>query len=198
MSIINTLIIDRTEADYNRAVELSAKGLSGMTAAEAAEYLAGLKGAYNAADLNRVQGAMEYIADRMTRAGYSVTLRGGPVWTMSDIPDPEQLTVYLGDLSALRAVLNVHPTTPSVPADMEDFTWQEANDIEKILLDIEEVLTQMAKCVLRCGHAGVYSGARGLPAEGYITALTWAELDAQKLNWADWDEKTWFTLLYGR
>ena len=198
MSILDTLVTDRTQADADRAAELAAKGLNGMTPAEVAEYLAGMKGAYNAADLNRVAEAMEYVAERFQGYGYAVKLAHTRAWSMSDIPDPAEMDGYLLDLAALRGVLAVFRTTPEVPQDMEGLTVQEANDIEKILVDVDSLLTLMAGSFLRCGAAGVFSGARGLPTEGGVAALTWAELDALGLSWADWGAKTWFKLLYGR
>lgn len=71
MSIIDTLITDRTQADVNRALTLSAKGWAAMTAAEKEEFEAGMKGAYNATDLNRVNAAMEYLEARFKAMGYT-------------------------------------------------------------------------------------------------------------------------------
>lgn len=56
------LITDRTQADRDRAEELSLKEYSDLTKEEKAEWDAGLKGAYNAADLNRVENAVEVLA----------------------------------------------------------------------------------------------------------------------------------------
>lgn len=64
-TIIDTLITNRTQADVERVKALAAKGFAGMTAAEQAEWLAGMKGAYNAADLNRVETALNYLAGRL-------------------------------------------------------------------------------------------------------------------------------------
>lgn len=148
MSILDTLITDRTAADVARAEELSAKGISGMTPAELAEYLAGMKGAYNAADLNRVNEAMEYLAERFRGYGYTVTLRPVPVWTVTGIPTAAQMGDYLANLAALRGVLAV--ITAPVPADMDGLTWQEANDIERILKDIDQILTNAAAAFRHC------------------------------------------------
>lgn len=149
MSILDTLITDRTAADVARAEELSAKGISGMTPAELAEYLAGMKGAYNAADLNRVNEAMEYLAERFRGYGYTgLTLRCVPVWTVTGIPTAAQMGDYLANLAALRGVLAV--ITAPVPADMDGLTWQEANDIERILKDIDQILTNAAAAFRHC------------------------------------------------
>lgn len=72
MSIIDTLITDRTLADVERVKALRKKGFAAMTSEERSEFLAPVKGAYNATDLNRVQEAMEYLAERFRGYGYNV------------------------------------------------------------------------------------------------------------------------------
>ena len=51
MSIINELVYNRTQADVDRVYTLKNKiltgGLTALSAEEKAEYLAGMKGAYN-------------------------------------------------------------------------------------------------------------------------------------------------------
>ena len=68
MSVIDTLIYDRTQADVDRVFTLKNKilsgGLSVLSEEELAEYMAGMKGAYNYNDLNRVGQAVSYLATR--------------------------------------------------------------------------------------------------------------------------------------
>ena len=70
MSVIDTLVYDRTQADVDRVFTLKNKiltgGLTALTAEERTEYMAGMKGAYNYTDMNRVGQAVSYIANRMT------------------------------------------------------------------------------------------------------------------------------------
>lgn len=156
MSIIDTLITDRAEADVGRAAELSAKGLLGMTSEERAEYLSGLKGAYNATDLNRVAEAMEYVAERLRGYGYRVELPPQRRWTRTDFPTPEAMERYTADLAALRRVISLPLTTPPVPVVGQGKDWmsvQEANDIERILADIDRILTNAAAAFRHCGAA---------------------------------------------
>lgn len=195
MSILDTLVTNRTKADYDRVLELSGKGLQGMTAPERLEYLAGMKGAYNAADLNRVTQAMEYVAGRFRECGYSVELAHSKSWTMTDIPAPTEMDGYLSDLSILHDALSA-ASIPDVPPDMDELTWQEANDIEKILLEVERLLKLAAGYWRRCGNATTYCGQIGLPTEGLALARTWAELDALGWGWPEWDSKTWLQILY--
>ena len=65
------LIYDRTAEDVERALALAKKAEAGtLTDAEKTEWLAGMKGCYNATDLNRVEAAVKQLASALTSAGY--------------------------------------------------------------------------------------------------------------------------------
>lgn len=73
MSVIDTLITDRTQADVDRAEALAVKGWARMTAAEREQYIT-TKGLYRATDMNRVGEAVMSIATHLIQYGYSVTV----------------------------------------------------------------------------------------------------------------------------
>lgn len=76
MSIIDTLIIDRTQADAELARRLGAMGWTAMTDEQRALYLSDqLKGAYKASDLNRVNAAMDYLVGRLKAQGINVPIK---------------------------------------------------------------------------------------------------------------------------
>lgn len=150
------LITDRTQADVDRVRQLAQKGFGNMTADEKTEWLNGLKGAYNASDLNRVGAAVAYVAGRLTGYGYVVSVSPRQDWQVADIPTQESMTAYLADVAALRAALTVAAGTPEVPEDMERLTWQEANNIEQILVDVDKLLTRMAAAWFYSGE--LYAG----------------------------------------
>ena len=114
------------------------------------------KGTYNASDLNRVGAAMNYVADRLTSQGYAVAISPKTDWQPSDWPTPQTMEQYLDDLNELRRQFTVMESTPKVPADMVCLTVDEANDIEKILEDIDLLLTNIAAGWLYSGE--IYSG----------------------------------------
>ena len=124
MSIIGTLITDRTQADVD-----ARNG----------------KGTYNASDLNRVAAAMIYVAGRLRAAGYDPHISPKTDWKDDDWVDPAAQAVYLGYMAELRSQFPMMQATPPVPPDMEKLTYQEANDIEKILEDIDRLLTNAAQ-----------------------------------------------------
>lgn len=135
MSILDSLITDRTQTDVDA-----------MNA----------KGSYNAADLNRVQEAMHYLADRFSIYGYVVTLHDIREWTKVDIPTQSDLDAYLEDLAALRSVLEMAETTPDAPESMDFLTYVEANNIEQILVDIDALLDRVAASWFYSGE--IYCG----------------------------------------
>ena len=114
------------------------------------------KGFYNDTDLNRVGAAMAYIRDRFNDNGYGVDISPDTAWTESDIPTPDDMALYLGCLGTLRAVLPLPEGTPKVPDSMENLTYVTANDIEKILETIDDVLTKSLTFLWYSGD--LYSG----------------------------------------
>lgn len=143
MPIIDTLIINRSQADVSRWKTFHDKGLNAMTEAELSEWLAGMKGSYNFTDLNRVGGAMQYLSARFNSYGYSVSVSSRTNWAMTDIPRQTDMETYLADVRTLRGVVAMLDTTPQTPESMALLDWSKANNIEKILVDVEDTLNRM-------------------------------------------------------
>lgn len=151
------LITDRVQADVDRVAQLAARISAGTaTAAEKTEWASSLKGAYNASDLNRVGAAVAYVAGRLNGYGYAVTVNPKQDWTGNDIPTAGQMAAYLRDVAALRGAIAVMDSTPPTPDSANNLTWQEANNIEQILLDVDELLTRMAAAWFYSGE--IWSG----------------------------------------
>lgn len=151
MSIIDTLITDRTESDVNYAAQLAQKGWAAMTASEKAAWMAGLKGAYNAADLNRVGAAVNYVAAELSGIGITVSVNPKTDWTISDIPTIAQMQTYLDDIGAIRDALAYPDGTPSVPDSMALLNHTKANHIEKILVEADQLVQNIIASFVPCG-----------------------------------------------
>lgn len=169
MSVIDELIYNRTQADVDRVSELEQKiltqGLSSLTSAEEAEYFAGMKGAYNATDLNRVGTAIAYLADRFIDESAdvdayreeryvaddtpfhvpydptTVVVTAKNDWDIEDIPTQSDMNDLLTDLTLLRGLLTLPNDTPNVPVTMDYLSYTTANDIEYLLYVIDAALT---------------------------------------------------------
>lgn len=114
------------------------------------------KGFYNATDLNRVGAAVRYIADRFTAQGYGVAVYPKTDWMASDIPTAAELETYRQNIAALRGVITVLQSTPETPASMAGLDYIKANDIERILLDLDALLTNAAAAWYQSGE--LYAG----------------------------------------
>lgn len=170
-TVIDTLIYDRTQADVNRVFTLKNKilteGLNALSAEEKAEYMAGMKGAYNYTDMNRVGQAVAYIANRMTSlpselADYraekgvdddpiyevpydpaSVVVSAKTDWVMGDTPTQPLAKAYLNNLTVLRKQLTLPADAPAVPTTLDQLTYTTANNIEYLLYLIDLTLTEV-------------------------------------------------------
>ena len=156
--MFDSLITDRTYEDYIRWRDLRNKGWANMTAAEKAEWKADMKGAYNASDLNRVGGVLNYLRDKLRDAGY---LGGNEFtaivnWTAGEIPTAEQFATYISAVATIRNAMSQKATTPPAPANVGSLDYQGANDIESILIDIEDLINKMLSARYYCGE--LYSG----------------------------------------
>ena len=156
------------------------------------------KGYYNYDDLNRVSDAMEYLISELLKYGYNTPgYVSGPVWTQDDIPTKPQMKQYRNNVASIRAVLEVLKTTPETPDSIEKLTYQKANDLEKILVDVETVIEQIVKGMARSNAFTFWSGNRPIPCASSDLGRTWEELDAMNTTWANWQVADWYLLLYG-
>lgn len=157
-TIIDTLITDRTQADVERARELAAKGFAAMTADERAEWLAGMKGAYNASDLNRVGTALNYLAGRLGAiCGRSITWTAKTDWAVTDIITASQEETYRKQIQDIRDALAYPAGTPDAP-QVARLAYTGANDIERILKLCEALIVNVAKSFRHTGAAECAAG----------------------------------------
>lgn len=157
-TIIVTLVTDRTQADVERVRELAAKGFAAMTAAEQAEWLTGMKGAYNASDLNRVGTALNYLAGRLASiCGKSITWTAKTDWAVTDIITASQAEAYRKQVQSIRDALAYPEGTPDAPG-LDRLTYTGANDIERILALCEELIDNITKAFRYTGAAECATG----------------------------------------
>ncbi|MBR1659256.1 MAG: hypothetical protein IJ705_02945 [Oscillospiraceae bacterium] len=160
MSIIDTLVTDRTEQDLENLERLAAKGWDAMTAEEKSywESAAG-KGAYNASDLNRVGLAVTYLHDELLESGYLIPGYTEPKtdWYAEDdahsglenIPTEQRMADYLGNVAGIKAAISA---AQEIPANMEYLDIDGANNIEKLLVETDSRIDRMRRAMM------LYSG----------------------------------------
>lgn len=159
-------ITDRTHRDVFYWRQLRDKGLAKMTETERAEWFSGtMRGAYNASDLNRVGLALNTIRDRLAAAGYvapdEFTARQD--WQIGELFTASDLSFYLACVATVRQAITQFRTTPPTPKDTGALDYQEANNIEQILLDINRIIDNLTAVFLylgdmQSGEDGGYNG----------------------------------------
>ena len=140
-----SLITDRTAADVYHWQMLRDKGWEAMTEDERAEWLTPMKGCYNFTDLNRVEGAVEYIAEILRNAGYEMDLVTKKDWTMEDLPTRLDMARYIGNVAEIRAAFTPFPSTPKAPPISRNLNHEYANNLEQILKDMGLLATSISQ-----------------------------------------------------
>lgn len=150
------LITDRTQADVDRLIALLAK--QSWTSEELALFAqANSKGAYNYTDMNRVTIAVAFLSGLLFRRGYLDPYRpvnpaqGRTEWYQSDIPTLSQTQGYVDNVARIRNTLSVK--APEAPPDMQNWNFREANDLEKILVQVESIFPLLDQSYIMAGEA---------------------------------------------
>lgn len=158
MSIIDTLITDRTGGDVATAIQLAQKISTGnATEAEITEFLTVMKGSYNYTDMNRVGQAVAYLRDRLQDdAGTYVEVAPKTDWANGDIPTTEQAAQYIADIQNIRAAFLLPDGTPEAPDTLTGLTYSGANAIETILYNLNETIDTLKITLITSGE--VFAG----------------------------------------
>ena len=150
------LVTNRTERDVERWRLLHSKGYAALTEEEKREWDAGMKGAYNYEDMNRVENAVGFIANRLRDAGYFAEPVIHTVWDVGDHPTKEDMRRYFGNIALLRSMLPLYTTTPAAPTTEKKLDYLAANAIEQILSDLDRQISAINQSWYYTGD--VFSG----------------------------------------
>lgn len=152
-TILSTLVTNRTQRDVDRAYYLeslwkydkkSGKLVWKGNTSEYNEWLNDPKGEYRYTTLNRVESAIGYVRDLLSKAGYEVQdIEVKTDWKMEDIPIIDHADRIISNLNKIRNTVRIPYDTPEVPCDLDMLTFEEANDIEKIILYVGEAAERL-------------------------------------------------------
>jgi len=152
---MDDLIYDRTQEDVDRAIELNDKYSRGtITAQELVEWDNGLKGTYNYTDINRIEQWSQYIAQQLYTYGYlnlNITVKTN--WIMSEFPTSLEMKRIRDNVQKLK---NAFISFTQVPSNLEKMTYQKANDLEKVINELNTLINNMIASFYYSNE--VYSG----------------------------------------
>lgn len=121
------LIYDRTQTD----VEYALNNPSSTSF---------LKGAYNYTDLNRIEQWCEYIESQLNLYNYNVSITTKTDWSMSDFPTKAEMKRIRDNVEKLKEAFIAFT---NVPDSLEKMTYQKANDLEKVLHELDTLINNM-------------------------------------------------------
>jgi hypothetical protein len=105
-------------------------------------------GYYKHTDLKRVSHNARHLAGLLNGYGYAVTVNPKTDWAVGDIPRDSEMVRYLGDVQSVKTAF--YGTTP-LPESMERIDYRDANNIEKLLEEIETYINRMVAGFRKCG-----------------------------------------------
>lgn len=113
-----------------------------------------LKGAYNNSDLNRVESKVKELDELLKKYNYITSIATVKLdWSKTDFFTPSDRIRYLDNIKRIRQVYVAKNTTPQLPTTMSKLTYSQANDIEQILVDIEDLIYGMEQYLVYSGVA---------------------------------------------
>lgn len=128
-------ITDRTASDVERVNVIAEKAKAGTwTEAEQAEWAAGMKGALSYQDYNRIESGIAEIANAV---GASVSTKTN--WDKNGYLTTTDAARWISNIKSIRVKCSGLASTPSSPSSFTKLYFPVLNEIEKILLDVENL-----------------------------------------------------------
>ncbi|MBQ8298669.1 MAG: hypothetical protein IJX99_02195 [Clostridia bacterium] len=159
---MDSLIFDRTQSD-----------ITNLTS----------KGYYNHTDLNRIEQWCNYLAGVLNNYNYIVNITTKTNWTMLDLPTQSKIERIRKNINTLK---QAYFSFTKIPSNLDYMTCQKANDIEKILHEIDYILMWMENNfvysgVANCGQTRTWQ-QRFRRINSYIVPRTWRQLTQEYWN----------------
>lgn len=98
------------------------------------------KSYYNYTDLNRIEAWCEYLANLLTSYSYPVSITIKKNWTMSDLPNTTDMERIRSNVDKIKTAFHAYT---GVPENLNYMTIEKANDIEKILSELDFLTKNM-------------------------------------------------------
>jgi hypothetical protein len=107
-----------------------------------------LKGCFNLLDLNRIEGNIAFLAEKMESFSYSPNIHGKQ-WTKVDMPNQNDMSRIIDNIRSLMDAFYSPDNPPSLPATM--LTYTDINAIEENLYLIKQLLDCMQSSFKKVG-----------------------------------------------
>lgn len=158
MSVWIDPVFDRTQEDVSFAEEKIQEWIKAKLTGNPIETYE-LKGCLNLTDINRIEGNIQYLSDRLDELHYPPGT-SCKVWERSGLPTERDIRRILSNVNLIISAYYQQDDVPTVPDSMGNYT--DINAIEENLYRIKQLLDSMIAGFQKSGM--FQSGAmRALP-----------------------------------
>lgn len=147
MAVWVTPIFDRTEEDVAFAQEQIQKWIDVKLSGNPVETYE-LKGCFNLTDINRIEGDIQYISDRLDELYYPPGT-SCKTWERSGLPTAKDVERILSNVRLIIAAYHQRVGVPDVPDSMSNVS--DINDLEENLYAIKQLLDSMVERFQKSG-----------------------------------------------
>ena len=113
------------------------------------------KGALSHMMLNRIEKNSQYLASLLNSYNYKVDIDVKTDWVREDYFRPSDLDRIKQNVTKLKQSYAALPMTPSLVTGKKTINFVDANNIEQIEKDIEQMITAMEQVFIYCGVANM-------------------------------------------
>jgi hypothetical protein len=152
-------IVDRTQADVDFALRQIEVWKMLPKSNAAIVPTVDLKGCLNAADLNRIETNLQWLAATLSEYGFSVSITSKLDWDRTIIPTTADVARILGNVTAVCQSAGIG--VAEIPSEMNHF--DDINAIENITLEIATYLDNLTPDM---GFVVLFSSLDGLTVTG--------------------------------
>lgn len=143
------MIFDRTAQDVSDAIKIRTEKAQTGQALTEDELITISRGLISIDTLNRIEEKQAELVDIFTTLGYYNIGVVNKSWEYEDIFTGEDFHRIVRNLNILRQAFFVYSNTPQTPEAR--YYFQNINDIEKILYDLEEIAADLPSYYRECG-----------------------------------------------
>lgn len=144
------MIFDRTHSDVDNAVKIRAEKVQTFQELTTDEVTTLERGLLTINTLNRIEEKQQELKNLFEADFYFVEEVENKSWTYTDYFKQEDFDRILSNLEMLRKAYFVYSSTPEIP-DNNYRKYQTINDVEKILYDLDIMISDVKSHYRECG-----------------------------------------------
>ena len=143
------MIFDRTQNDVDTAIRIRAEKVQTFAELTDADVTALERGTITINTLNRVEEKQEELKNIFNDMGYWNTPIINKAWDATQIFDVDDLERIFSNTEVLKQAFYEYKSTPKTPTAR--YHYQNINDIEKILYDLDKMIEDVKSRFRECG-----------------------------------------------